>query len=71
MIVRGGEFRSIAIPPLGSGLGGPEWSGANPRIESALRGFNGLQVILFEPGGSPVAASSIANVIATRILPGN
>jgi O-acetyl-ADP-ribose deacetylase (regulator of RNase III) len=30
---------SIAIPPLGSGLGGLDWSEVRPRIEKALRGL--------------------------------
>ncbi len=31
------RIRSIAIPPLGSGLGGLDWAEVRPRIEAALR----------------------------------
>lgn len=47
------RIKSIAIPPLGSGLGGLEWSDVRPRIEDALRGFNDLRVVVFEPNGTP------------------
>ncbi len=46
-------IRSIAVPPLGSGLGGLEWSDVRPRIEGALGGFGNLDVVVFEPSGAP------------------
>ncbi len=52
--IRNREIKSIAIPPLGSGLGGLNWSDVRPRIEAALRGFNDLRVLVFEPNGAPV-----------------
>lgn len=51
--IRTRGIRSVAIPPLGSGLGGLDWSQVRPRIETALRGFKDLEVILFEPNGAP------------------
>ena len=48
------NIRSIAIPPLGSSLGGLDWSDVRPRIETALEKLYNLQVLLFEPGGGPV-----------------
>jgi O-acetyl-ADP-ribose deacetylase (regulator of RNase III) len=54
--VRG--IRSIAIPPLGSGLGGLNWYDVRPRIVEALRDLNNLRVIVFEPNGAPVATKS-------------
>ena len=47
------DIRSIAIPPLGSNLGGLSWAEVRPRIETALRDLNDVSVILFEPGGGP------------------
>lgn len=46
-------IRSIAIPPLGAGLGGLDWADVRPRIEAALRDLPDLDVLLFEPGGAP------------------
>lgn len=54
--VRG--IRSIAIPPLGSGLGGLNWNDVRPRIVEALRGLSDLRVIVFEPNGAPVPVKS-------------
>ena len=51
--IRERKIRSIAIPPLGSGLGGLDWSMVRPRIESMLREFDDLKVVVFEPGGGP------------------
>ena len=51
--VRTRHIHSIAIPPLGSGLGGLDWEQVRPRIEAALKEVGGLNVVIFEPGGSP------------------
>src|SRR5262249_18344086 len=45
-------IRSIALPPLGSGLGALDWRDVRPRIEAALRGLEDVQVIVFEPHGA-------------------
>jgi O-acetyl-ADP-ribose deacetylase (regulator of RNase III) len=52
------RIRSIAIPPLGSGLGGLDWADVRPRIEAALRGVNDLHVIIYEPNSIPVSTKS-------------
>jgi O-acetyl-ADP-ribose deacetylase (regulator of RNase III) len=43
------EIRSIAIPPLGSGLGGLDWRLVKPKIEKAVANIDGLRVVVFEP----------------------
>lgn len=47
---------SIAIPPLGCGLGGLRWSEVRPRIERALAALPGVRVLLYEPDGAPPAS---------------
>lgn len=42
-------IRSIAIPPLGCGLGGLEWSAVLPEIESQLGDLTGVEVVIYEP----------------------
>ncbi len=49
--IRSRGIRSIAIPPLGSGLGGLEWVEVRPRIERALQGLPDVRVVVFEPKG--------------------
>ncbi len=56
--IRVRSIRSIALPPLGAGLGGLDWAEVRPRIEAALRGFDDLRTIVFEPIGAPVATKS-------------
>lgn len=46
-------IRSIAIPPLGAGLGGLDWADVKPRIISAFGDLENVRVIIFNPGGAP------------------
>ncbi len=52
-VIRDKGIRSIAIPPLGSGLGGLDWNDVRPRIERALADLADVQVLVFEPKGAP------------------
>ena len=47
------NIRSIAIPPLGSDLGGLQWAEVRPRIEAMLRVHEDLAVVILEPGSAP------------------
>lgn len=51
--IRAREIRSIAIPPLGSGLGGLDWRDVRPRIERALNALDDVHAIVFEPREAP------------------
>ncbi len=50
------RIRSIAIPPLGAGLGGLNWAEVRPRIERALLPLADVRVVLFEPHTAPATA---------------
>jgi O-acetyl-ADP-ribose deacetylase (regulator of RNase III) len=50
--IRKRGIQSIAVPPLGSGLGGLDWTEVRPRIEAAL-GMLDVRTIVFEPHASP------------------
>lgn len=54
-VIRRNNIQSIAIPPLGSGLGGLEWDDVRPRIEQALAVLPQVQVLLYEPKGAPTS----------------
>jgi len=43
------EIRSVALPPLGCGNGGLEWSEVRQRIESVLGPLEGVGIFAFEP----------------------
>jgi len=52
--IRRRNIRSIAVPPLGCGLGGLDWAEVRPMIERALSVLPDVQVLLYEPVGAPV-----------------
>jgi O-acetyl-ADP-ribose deacetylase (regulator of RNase III) len=54
-VIRRNNIQSIAIPPLGSGLGGLEWDDVRPRIEKALAALPQVKVLLYEPKGAPTS----------------
>jgi O-acetyl-ADP-ribose deacetylase (regulator of RNase III) len=47
--IRERGIRSIAIPPLGAGLGGLDWADVRPRIERALSSLDTIRIVVFEP----------------------
>ncbi len=53
--VRSLGVHSIALPPLGCGLGGLNWGEVRPLIERAFSELPEVRVLLFEPVGAPAA----------------
>lgn len=49
------EIRSIALPPLGCGLGGLDWNQVCARIEAALAPLTNVEVLVYEPSEPPAA----------------
>jgi O-acetyl-ADP-ribose deacetylase (regulator of RNase III) len=58
--IRRRRIRSVAVPPLGAGLGGLDWRAVRPRIETAMRGLENVHTVVFEPreGGERPAATA-------------
>ena len=69
-VIREKDIRSIAIPPLGSGLGGLDWSKVRRRIEQALRDFKDLHIVVFEPGRAPETHRLSKQRSAPKMTPG-
>lgn len=53
--VKNRGIKSIAIPPLGCGLGGLDWLEVKPLIEAAFAELPDVEVQLYEPKGAPDA----------------
>jgi O-acetyl-ADP-ribose deacetylase (regulator of RNase III) len=48
-------IRSLAMPPLGCGLGGLDWNRVRPMIERAFTRLPDVRLLLFAPAGAPEA----------------
>ena len=62
---------SIAVPPLGSGLGGLDWADVRPHIERALEALPDVDVVVYEPIGEaqdikPNRSTSVPKMTAGR-----
>lgn len=68
--VRTRGIQSIAIPPLGCGLGGLKWADVRPRIEAAFRQLPEVRVLLFEPAGAPAAEEMAKLAVAPKMTAG-
>ena len=53
------SIKSVAVPPLGSGLGGLNWSEVRPQIEASLEPLTDVRVIIYEPSGAPLTEQMI------------
>lgn len=60
-VIRERGIRSIAVPPLGSGLGGLDWDDVRPRIERALANIPELRVVVFPPRDSSDVPTTVKN----------
>jgi O-acetyl-ADP-ribose deacetylase (regulator of RNase III) len=68
--IRTRGIRSIAIPPLGAGLGGLDWNEVRSRIVAALDGLPDLDVIIYEPGEAPDARVMARTTSFSGMTPG-
>jgi O-acetyl-ADP-ribose deacetylase (regulator of RNase III) len=59
--IRRYNIRSLAVPPLGSGLGGLDWPEVKLRIEAALQPVNDVRIIIYEPKGAPTTEKMVHN----------
>ncbi len=63
-------IRSIAVPPLGCGLGGLNWGEVRPKIVRAFEGLPDVRVLLFEPTGPPTPAEMVKERRVPNMTPG-
>ena len=56
------KIRSIALPPLGCGLGGLNWKIVKGIIESILSSLSDITIEVFEPSENPLKNETIRNL---------
>ena len=64
------DLGSVAVPPLGAGLGGLPWKEVRKRIEEKLGALTGLRVVVFEPDGTPEHARGTRTKRKPKMTPG-
>lgn len=68
--VRQRKIHSIAVPPLGCGLGGLNWEQVRPMIENAFETLPNVNVLLYEPAGAPEAKVMVKEKAAPKMTVG-
>ena len=69
-VIQDKGIRSIAIPPLGCGLGGLDWNEVRPLIEAALSAVPDVEAYLHEPGKAPAAIEMVNRTRRPRMTKG-
>ena len=69
-VIRERNIRSLAVPPLGAGLGGLDWNEVRLRIEEALGDFDDVRIVIFQPSGAPAAARIAKQQSTANMTPG-
>jgi O-acetyl-ADP-ribose deacetylase (regulator of RNase III) len=64
------HIRSVAVPPLGSGLGGLHWPDVRAHIEASLSGLKDIDVLVYEPNGAPDALTMARTRNVPKMTPG-
>ncbi len=63
-------IKSIAIPPLGAGLGGLNWNDVKELIIRQLSDLDDVKIVLYEPAGSPMPEDIRVRTQKPKITPG-
>ncbi len=69
-LIRARKITSIAVPPLGSGLGSLNWTEVRPRIERSLGDLKGVEIIVFEPHDQPSRVNAVPAKTTPTMTPG-
>jgi O-acetyl-ADP-ribose deacetylase (regulator of RNase III) len=63
-------IKSIAIPPLGCGLGGLKWTDVKSEIELATEALSDVKIVVYEPAGKPAASKMKTATKKPNMSPG-
>jgi O-acetyl-ADP-ribose deacetylase (regulator of RNase III) len=61
---------SIAVPPLGCGLGGLHWGDVRQKIVESLGNMTNVRVVVFEPSGTPETKRMKPATVEPKLTPG-
>lgn len=64
------QIKSIAIPPLGAGLGGLDWMLVRQKIEKYLVNLDDVNIFVYEPQGAPEIDKIVRNKKIPNMTPG-
>jgi len=64
------QIKSIAIPPLGCGLGGLDWRLVKAEISNALGMIPNVVIEVYEPGQAPAADKMVSSRKVPNMTPG-
>jgi len=64
------QISSIALPPLGAGLGGLDWNVIKEKIETSLCKLIDVEIEVFEPNGAPLHEKIARNKAVPKMTPG-
>jgi O-acetyl-ADP-ribose deacetylase (regulator of RNase III) len=68
--VKARGIQSVAVPPLGCGLGGLNWGEVRPKIVRAFEAIPDVRVLLFEPVGAPKPSEMVKERRVPNMTPG-
>ena len=64
------QISTIALPPIGAGLGGLDWNTVRERISTTLGQLSNVDIIVYEPNGTPSADLMVKNRPVPKMTPG-
>jgi len=64
------NIKSIALPPLGSGLGGLNWNEVKKHIEGSLALLQDVEIVIFEPQQNKSASKNIKSSTVPKMTTG-
>ena len=68
--IRARGIRSVAVPPLGSGLGGLHWPLVRDRMQAALEKLPDVEIVIFKPRGEPQGRGANRSREVSKMTPG-
>jgi O-acetyl-ADP-ribose deacetylase (regulator of RNase III) len=69
-VIKKMNIASVAIPPLGAGLGGLDWNLVKSKIEAVLSHLDSVSITVYQPNSTPPIEEIAKNVPVPKMTPG-